>query len=66
MKKIITALISVLAIAVISIFTLFAKNPAGINYAPLTGDTPWEIIILIGLVVVAVGIFVFLGTRKKK
>ena len=48
------------------LFTLFSKAPAGVNYAPNTGDTPWQMIMFIGLAVAAVGLLVFISTRKKK
>ena len=65
MKKMF-ALISVLAIIVFSVLALMPSvNPAGLDYSPNTGDTPWEMIIFIGLGVVAVLLLIFVFMRKK-
>ncbi|MCL1859351.1 MAG: LPXTG cell wall anchor domain-containing protein [Oscillospiraceae bacterium] len=66
MKKIL-ALILALIIISLSVFALiFSKNPAGINYSPNTGDTPWEMIIFIGLGVIAAILLVFVGMKRRK
>ena len=45
---------------------IFALISGLINYSPNTGDTPWEMIIFIGLGIIAVILFVFVGMRKRK
>ena len=70
MKKI-SSLILVLAIIALALFTLLSSNlsnteTAGINYSPNTGDTPWEMILFIGLGIVAVALLVFVVMRRKR
>ena|GEM_PF-2623772 len=69
MKKIITPLTAALTIIFVSAYRLFAplaENIAGAIYSPNTGDTPWQIIIFVGIAIVAVGLLVFISTRKKR
>jgi len=72
MKKTVAyLLIAVLAITafsqILSGSPMFSQNPAAVtNHSPNTGDTPWTLILFIGLGLLAILLLVFVVMRRRK